>query len=106
MVLLGAIGDVVRALAIVRSIKASCPEWKLSWLVEPPSKGIVSLHQEIDEVIVFERSRGVRGVLELHRELSSRRFDITLDLQRHLKSGLFSWLSTIDRYHTLHPHIA
>jgi ADP-heptose:LPS heptosyltransferase len=39
----------------------------------------------------------LRGVLNLRQELAARSFDITLDLQRHAKSGLFSWLSGSQR---------
>jgi heptosyltransferase I len=103
VILLGALGDVARGLAVVRSIKDSRPEWRISWLVEPPSKGLVALHPDIEEVLVFERSKGARGALDLYRELSQRRFDITLDLQRHLKSGFFSWLSRAPRRIGFHP---
>lgn len=103
VVLMGALGDVVRALTIVRSIKRSRPAWRISWLVEPASAGIVMLHPDIDEVIVFNRKEGIRGVLSLYRELSRREFDITLDLQRHLKSGFFSWLSGSQRRVGFHP---
>ncbi|MEY4667380.1 MAG: lipopolysaccharide heptosyltransferase [Pseudomonadota bacterium] len=93
IILLGALGDVVRGLAVVNAIKRNDPSSHITWLVEPASSGIVSLHPGIDEVIVFQRKAGLRGVLSLRKALSTRTFDCTLDLQRHLKSGFFSWLS-------------
>lgn len=93
IVLMGSLGDVVRGLYLVNVIKAALPNTRITWLVEPACSGIVSLHGGIDEILVFERSRGVRGVVTLARQLSKRSFDVTLDLQRHFKSGIFSWLS-------------
>jgi lipopolysaccharide heptosyltransferase II len=93
IVLLGAIGDVVRGMNLVNAIKDAQPHTHITWLVEPASASIVRLHPRIDEVIVFNRRDGWRGVKELWSALRSRRFDRTLDLQRHAKSGLFSLLS-------------
>lgn len=97
VILMGALGDVVRGLSIVNPLKAAYPGAHLTWLVEPACSGIVSLHSGVDEVIVFNRKRGLKGVVELRRELSRRSFDVTLDLQRHAKSGFFSWLSKAPR---------
>ena len=93
IILLGALGDVVRGLAVVNALKSNDPSCHITWLVEPSSSGIVALHPGIDDVLVFKRKDGVRGVLELRKSLRARSFDVTLDMQRHLKSGFFSWLS-------------
>ncbi len=93
IILLGALGDVVRGLAVVNALRDSVPSCHITWLVEPASSGVVALHPGIDDVIVFHRKDGVRGVLALRKALRARTFDVTLDMQRHLKSGFFSWLS-------------
>jgi lipopolysaccharide heptosyltransferase I len=97
VILMGALGDVVRGLSVVHAIKAHNPKTHITWLVEPACSGIVSLHSGIDEVLIFNRALGVRGVWGLRRELTTRTFDVTLDLQRHGKSGLFSWMSRAPR---------
>jgi ADP-heptose:LPS heptosyltransferase len=96
-VLMGALGDVVRGMYVVNALKDARPDAHITWLVEPASAGILKLHPRIDEIIVFQRARGLRGVLELRKELAQRSFDVTLDLQRHSKSGLFSWFSGAPR---------
>ena len=93
IILLGAIGDVVRGLSVVTFIKRARPKAHITWLVEPASEAIVSLHREVDQVLVFRRREGVRGVLAIVRDLRAKKFDVTLDMQRHLKSGIFSLLS-------------
>jgi len=97
IVLMGALGDVVRGMYLVNSIKAAQPGAHITWLVEPGCAGILKLHPAIDEIIVFNRPRGFLGVFELKRLLAKHSFDVTLDLQRHSKSGLFSWLSRAPR---------
>jgi ADP-heptose:LPS heptosyltransferase len=48
-------------------------------------------------MIVFNRPRNILGIRDLYKDLSHEHFDIALDLQRHLKSGFFSFLSGAKR---------
>jgi heptosyltransferase I len=93
IVLLGALGDVIRGFSILPPIKHRYPNVKITWLVEPACKGIVALHTLVDEILVFDRGNPITGLIDLKKELDKRNFDITLDLQRHFKSGFFSWIS-------------
>jgi ADP-heptose:LPS heptosyltransferase len=93
VVLMGSIGDVARGLAVLAPLKERFPEGRVHWLVEPKSAALARMHPLIDEVLVFRRSLHPAALLEIARALARRRFDVTLDLQRHLKSGLFSRLS-------------
>jgi ADP-heptose:LPS heptosyltransferase len=98
VVLLGALGDVTRGFCILDPIKKAYPQSKITWLVEPRCKGIVDLHPLVDEVLVFNRdSMSWRNpfsqIIALKEKLAQRNFDCTLDLQRHFKSGFFSYLS-------------
>jgi heptosyltransferase-1 len=92
-ILMGALGDVVRGMYLVNALKAVERDAHITWLVEPACAGILKLHPRIDEIVIFDRAKGVQGVFKLRKELARRTFDVTLDLQRHAKSGLFSWLS-------------
>lgn len=93
----GAIGDVVRALPLASRIKRSWPEAHISWAIEPISRDLVTDHPAIDRVILFDRRRKLAGYLDFLRELRQCEFDITIDLQRHLKSGFTSWMSRAPR---------
>lgn len=97
IVLLGAIGDVVRGLPLAVRMKRAWPETKITWAVEPKSADIVRGHAAIDEVLLFDRPKGFREFRRFLREVRSRRFDVTLDLQRHLKSGVTSRASRARR---------
>ncbi len=97
IILMGALGDVVRGLCLVDAIKSAWPDCRITWVVEPACSGLVKLHPRIDRVVVFDRKRGLAGVLALRRELRRESYDVTLDLQRHLKSGLFSRFSRAPR---------
>ncbi len=93
IVLLGAIGDVTRALPLAQRLRAGYPAAHITWAVEPLSAPLIRHHPAIDEVIVFDRPRGLSAFIEFLRQVRAVRADLTLDLQRHLKSGIASLAS-------------
>ncbi len=93
IVLLGAIGDVVRGLPLAMRIKRSWPAVELHWAVEPISLPIVECHPALDKIIVFDRPGGIRAYQKFISALRQEKYDLVLDLQRHFKSGLTSRLS-------------
>ena len=93
IVLMGSIGDVARGILVANSIKKSHPRIEIAWLVEPKSKDVVLNTPAIDKVIIFERGAGLKAIFKTIKEIRDFRPEITLDMQRHLKSGLFTWIS-------------
>lgn len=93
IVLTGSLGDIARGLSVAVAIRESDPTCKITWLVEKTWRPFVEICQGIDELIVFDRKRGVSGFLQTVKELRAGQFDVCLDMQRILKSGLFSFLS-------------
>jgi lipopolysaccharide heptosyltransferase II len=90
IVLHGAIGDVTRALPLAGLLRRRFPKATLTWSVEPASLPLLELCRFIDEIIVFDRPGGLAAFVRLLRTIRARRFDLVLDLQRHLKSGFIS----------------
>ncbi len=93
IVLLGAIGDVVRALPLLGRIRSGFHSAHIAWAVEPRSAPILEHHPWLDEVILFDRARSPLSVAPFIRCVRAGRFDLVLDLQRILKSGVISLLS-------------
>ena len=90
LVLHGSIGDVTRALPLANLIHRGLPKAALVWAVEPPSLPLVEHHPAVDEVILFDRPRWWKQLGSFLRRIRSGHFDLVLDLQRHLKSGMIS----------------
>ncbi len=90
IVLFGAIGDVVRALPLATRLRAGYPDAHLAWAVEPAAAPLLEDHPALDERLVFQRAGGARAFLGFLRQVRAGRFDLVLDLQRHLKSGVVS----------------
>lgn len=93
-----ALGDVVHAMPIAHLLKSRFPNSKLAWLINPALSQIAERHPDVDEVIHFDRKMLATGdrfaaidkPLEFGATLAERRFDLVVDLQGLLRSGLMT----------------
>jgi len=109
LVRLGSRGDVVFASAMIPALRARFPEARLGWVVEEEAAELVRHHPLLDRVVVMPRGRWkdelrrgrigpvLRGVRAFVRELRAERYDVVLDLQGILRSGLVARLSRARR---------
>ena len=86
IVLLTGLGDVVMGLPIANALRSHLPDAPITWVVEPMPSAILRHHAAIDEVVVYEKKRGLAGVRDLRRVLAGREFDLTLNLNVYFKS--------------------
>jgi len=105
LVRLSARGDIVFSSPMVRAFRRTYPEARLTWLAESHTKNLIEHHAELDEVLVWDRVawKGLwkeRKYLTLFREakaflgaLRSRKFDLAVDMQGLLRSGIMAFLS-------------
>ncbi len=90
---------------LVSAFRRTYPEARLTWMAESHTKDLIQHHPDLDDVIVWDRNRwkellrhGRLGTLfgearTLIRELRRRDFDVAIDLQGLLRSGLMTFLS-------------
>jgi len=97
IVLLTGLGDVVHGLPIATALKAADPRCHVTWVVEPMPAAVLRHHPAIDEVVVFEKKRGWRGVRDLARALAGRDFDVALNFNIYAKSAFPTLLSRAPR---------
>jgi ADP-heptose:LPS heptosyltransferase len=92
-----ALRDIVHGLQVAASIKAQRPEWRISWIVRDIFSPLVRSSAAVDQVYVFRRNAGARGFLRLMREVRRREFDLVLDFQGLLRTGLMTKWSRAKR---------
>ena len=90
LVLHGSIGDVTRALPLAGLLRAGYPRAFIAWSVEPAAAPLLEGNSAIDEVILFDRRRWWKSGGAFLKCIRRHNFDLVLDLQRHLKSGVIS----------------
>lgn len=107
---LSAIGDVVQTLPALEAIKKTYPESTITWVVEEAAAGILESHPLIDRLIVSRRRSwmrmlrkpetfmdGLRGIGAFSRSLRDTHYDIAIDFQGLLKSGILIGLARARR---------
>ena len=94
------LGDVVQALPVLHALRERFPDAHLAWLVSRACQDVVSGHPDLDERVVFDRERlRLAGpsprpgaeFLALLRRLRRGRFDLVIDLQGLLRSGVMAY---------------
>lgn len=102
IVKLSALGDVVHALPVAAALRAARPAARVTWLVETRNAPVLAGHPAIDRVVPIDTRRWRRArtpgalatvvheVAALHRALRGARFDVAIDLQDLVKSGVLT----------------
>jgi lipopolysaccharide heptosyltransferase I len=103
IVKLSSLGDVIHALPVARALRRARPDAQLAWIVEAREYALLKDHPDLDTVVPVDtrlwrrlvwRPAGARQVLDKVGRLRSRirnaGFDVAIDLQGLMKSGLLT----------------
>jgi lipopolysaccharide heptosyltransferase I len=106
LVKLSSLGDVVHALPLAHALRHRVPGAELTWVVERREEAILTANPDVDHVVPvdtrlwrreFRRPGGAGAVVAkvrgLVRRLAAGRFDVAVDVQGNLKSGLITALT-------------
>ncbi|MFH1214944.1 MAG: glycosyltransferase family 9 protein [Pseudomonadota bacterium] len=101
-----AIGDVIHTLPALNALHRHFPDARIDWLIEEAASGVIAGHPALDRLLISRRRKWVKDMLHgpgrlmafqeltgFIRELRSRHYDLVIDFQGLLKSGIFVGLS-------------
>lgn len=110
LIKLSAIGDVVQTLPALEAIKRLYGESEITWVVEEAAAGILKGHPLVDRLLVSRRKawitmlkhprtfiEGVKGMQHFISALRDTSYDIAIDFQGLLKSGMIIGLARARR---------
>lgn len=101
-----ALGDVSRTVPALVVLRQALPEARIDWLVHDAFADAIRHHPALSGVVPFPRERfakvgrspaALREFLAWARTLRRQRYDLAIDLQGLLRSGLFTWLTRAPR---------
>ena len=87
---MSAVGDAVHVLPVINALKRARPSSHITWVLQPGPATLVRGHPAVDDIILFDRSAGTRGFLDVRRQLAARRFDVVINLQVYFKAGVIT----------------
>lgn len=92
-----ALGDIVHALPVLSALRRRYPDALISWIVNRAYEPLLRGHPDLDATLPFDRAavRGgivsaVRSYAAFAASLRRQRFDLVVDLQGLLRSGLMA----------------
>jgi len=100
LVKLSSLGDVVHALPLAGALKTRFPTTRITWVAERREAALLTRHPALDGVLIadtrgWRRARGLGGALTAARalralagQLGREGFDVAIDAQGLLKSGM------------------
>lgn len=99
-----ALGDIMHSLPVLSALRNRYPSAHLTWVVNRTFEPLLAGHPDLDETLPFERS-ALRGgwagaasaLWRFTRELRRRQFDLVIDLQGLLRTGLMALASGAPR---------
>ncbi len=90
VVMMSAVGDAVHVLPVLTALKRHHPAMHVTWVLQPGPASLVRGHHAVDEILLFDRTKGLRGFLDIRRELRARPLDLLINLQVYLKAGVIT----------------
>jgi lipopolysaccharide heptosyltransferase I len=96
LVRLSALGDIVHAVPVAAAIRRAFPHTAIDWLVDVRYREMVDLVSVIDRAISVNPV-SARSLSSVVRDLRRSSYDVALDLQGLLKSGMLARLSGAKR---------
>lgn len=109
IVRLSALGDIVMASGLLPALQARFPQAEISWVCEPMCVPLLKHNPRLKNIIVWPRGEWQalwkakrygdlwRAVRVFRAQLRAEQFDLVLDAQGLLKSGLVAWLTGAPR---------
>jgi lipopolysaccharide heptosyltransferase I len=95
-----ALGDIAHSLPVLSALRQLFPTAHISWIVNRGYAPILEGHPDLNEIIPFDRGAFRKGWItgsiaysRFLRHLRSQRFDLVIDLQGLLRTGLMALAS-------------
>lgn len=86
---LSAIGDITHVVPVVKTLQQQWPDCKITWIIGKLEATLVDDLPGV-EFIIFDKSAGIKSLLNIRRQLRHRQFDILLHMQVALRASLIS----------------
>lgn len=90
IVMMSAVGDAVHVLPVLTALKRHHPAMHVTWVLQPGPASLVRGHHCVDEIVLFDRTKGVTGFLDIRRRLQAMTFDLVINLQVYFKAGIIT----------------
>lgn len=86
VVRLSSIGDIILTTPLLRSLRKTYPEARITFLIKKQFEDLLKDSPFIDELITFNKNDGFSGFRKIKRYLKDQHFDLYLDIHKNWRS--------------------
>lgn len=96
------LGDIVLSLPFLNVLKENFPYIQIHWIVAKEFEKLLNKHPMIEKVFVIDKNKWksikhfpetIKEFCNIGKELKNEKYDLVVDLQGLLRSGIITWLS-------------
>lgn len=84
------LGDIIHGLTVIATLKNALPDSHITWVVRDIFEPFVRHCTSVNKTLIFERKKGIGGLWKLLQKINKSTYDIVLDLQGLMRSGLMT----------------
>ena len=67
IVMMSAVGDAVHVLPVINALKRFRPRSHITWVLQPGPATLVRGHPAVDDIVLFDRSKGMQAFLDVRK---------------------------------------
>jgi heptosyltransferase-2 len=87
------IGDVILATALIEQVKEKYPNAKIDFLLRSGNESLLSSNPNINTIHIWNKKNKIRSMISIIFEIRKTKYDLLLNIQRFLNSGLIGFFS-------------
>ena len=93
-----ALGDTIHTLPLAKSLREKFPNAQIDWIVEDKAEKFITNNPLLDKVyVIHKKTGGFAEFKEIIKQIRAEKYDIAIDTQQLLKSGIILGLSGAKR---------
>lgn len=93
-----ALGDTIHTLPLAKALRDKFPEARIDWVVEDKADKFILNNPLLDKVyVIHKKNNKIKELYAIIKEIRKEKYDIAIDTQQLLKSGIILGLSGAKR---------
>jgi len=88
---MSSIGDIVLSTSFLQSVKTQFPDHKIDFLIKSEFAEMMNHHPAIDNLIIFDKKTGFKGLIALGKMLRSNDYNMVYDIHSVFRTRVLSF---------------
>lgn len=85
------IGDIIQCMGIISGIRENYPEAEIHWIARKDMASFLHMDKRIDKIWAFDKTTGLKGLLQMARQLRQEHYDYIYDAHSNIRSRILRW---------------